>query len=177
MKWEYDDGGRKAAGWKGDAGDCVVRAICIATCRDYQTVYDQLNHEAKRERPRKGRSRSSARNGISKRTLRRYLDSIGWVWTPTMFIGSGCKVHLREDELPTGRLIVSLSRHMSVVIEGVIYDTHDPSRDGTRCVYGYWQEAPMGGVSVRPLPKFGVPYPVEPEPFAADLFPLPGKRR
>jgi hypothetical protein len=24
------------------------------------------------------------------------------------------------------------------VIDGVIHDTFDPSRGGTRCVYGYW---------------------------------------
>jgi len=24
------------------------------------------------------------------------------------------------------------------VIDGVLHDTHDCSRDGTRCVYGYW---------------------------------------
>ena len=28
---------------------------------------------------------------------------------------------------------------MSAVIDGVIRDTHDPGRDGTRCVYGYYQ--------------------------------------
>ena len=37
-----------------------------------------------------------------------------------------------------GRLVVSLSRHWTAVIDGVIFDTHDPSRRGTRCVYGYW---------------------------------------
>ena len=57
-----------------------------------------------------------------------------------MFIGSGCKVHLRNDELPAGRLIVCLSRHYTAVIDGVIHDTHDPSRGGTRCVYGYWRK-------------------------------------
>ena len=57
-----------------------------------------------------------------------------------MKIGSGCTVHLRADELPTGRLIVSVSRHVVAVIDGVIHDTHDPSRDGTRCVYGYWKQ-------------------------------------
>jgi hypothetical protein len=49
-----------------------------------------------------------------------------------------CKVHLRDGELPMGRLVVSLSRYYAAVIDGVIHDTHDPSRDGTRCVYGYW---------------------------------------
>jgi len=55
-----------------------------------------------------------------------------------MFIGSGCRVHLRSKELPMGTLIVSVSKHLTTVIDGVINDTHDCSRDGTRCVYGYW---------------------------------------
>lgn len=58
--------------------------------------------------------------------------------TPTMAIGSGCKVHLRADELPTGRLVVSVSKHLVAVVDGVVHDTHDPRRGGTRCVYGYW---------------------------------------
>jgi hypothetical protein len=55
-----------------------------------------------------------------------------------MQIGSGCKVHFRSAELPPGRLIVKVSRHLVAVIDGVIHDTSDCSRRGTRCVYGYW---------------------------------------
>jgi len=33
-----------------------------------------------------------------------------------------------------------LSRHLTTVIDGVIYDTYDPSREGTRCVYGYYSK-------------------------------------
>jgi hypothetical protein len=36
------------------------------------------------------------------------------------------------------RLIVSVSKHLTAVIDGMIYDTHDPSRGGSRCVYGYY---------------------------------------
>ena len=25
------------------------------------------------------------------------------------------------------------------MIDGVIHDTYDPTRGGTRCVYGYWK--------------------------------------
>ena len=53
-------------------------------------------------------------------------------------IGSGCRVHLRAEELPPGRLIVSVSRHLVAVIDGVIHDTLDCSRNGSRCVYGYY---------------------------------------
>ncbi|MGA2164193.1 MAG: hypothetical protein ABSH36_06960, partial [Solirubrobacteraceae bacterium] len=67
-----------------------------------------------------------------------------------MKIGHGCTVHLHAEELPSGRLIVRLSRHMCAVIDGVIHDTHDPSRQGTRCVYGYWQHPTTGASRVSP---------------------------
>lgn len=62
-----------------------------------------------------------------------------------MFVGQGCNVHLRADELSPGRLIVSVSKHITIVIDGVIHDTYDPSRDGTRCVYGYFRQPSDGG--------------------------------
>lgn len=139
MTWTYHDGGRKAAGYKGSTGDCVCRAITIATGQPYQTVYDALNEAAQVERPRRRGRRSQARTGVKIATIRKFLTSLGWRWTPTMQIGSGCTVHLKDGELPSGRLIVSVSKHMVAVIDGVIHDTSDPSRDGTRCVYGYWQ--------------------------------------
>jgi hypothetical protein len=138
----YSDGGRAKAGYKGEAGDCVTRAISIATGRPYQEVYDALNRLAQLERAgKRKRGKSSSRTGVYKNTIRRYMESIGWKWTPTMQIGSGCRVHLRADELPSGRLVVSLSRHMAAVVDGVVHDTGDPSRGGTRCVYGYFTNA------------------------------------
>jgi len=142
--WTYDDGGRKEAGYTGRTNDCVTRAVAIVTGRPYGEVYDDL-FAAQREFS-KGRSQAakeaaknpSPRNGVFKEVYQKWLDEAGFLWTPTMSIGSGCQVHLRADELPTGRLIVSLSKHLAAVIDGVIHDTHDCSRDGTRCVYGYW---------------------------------------
>ena len=140
-KYKFSDGGRAAAGFKGDAGDCVARSIAIATGRPYLEVYNTLNHLAKSERTGKRKKRkSSARNGVYRSTSHRYLKSLGWTWVPTMAIGSGCKVHLRADELPAGRLIVRVSKHLTAMIDGVIHDTHDCSRDGTRCVYGYYHK-------------------------------------
>lgn len=139
MKLVYDDGGRRAAGYKGHAGDCVTRAVAIVTGKPYQEVYDELIALAATERhSKRQRGKSHPRTGIYKRSTRDYLKSLGFTWTPTMQIGSGCKVHLRADELPNGKLIVKLSRHICAVIDRVIHDTHDPTRYGTRCVYGYW---------------------------------------
>ena len=166
MKFIENDGGRAAAGFKGKAGDCVARAVAIASCRPYGEVYEALAGGMGSQRKSKGRS---ARNGVSTRRkwFKDYMASIGFKWVPTMLIGQGCKVHLNEAELPSGRLVVAVSRHYTAVIDGVIHDTYDPSRRGTtiyppgyslpipkgarwlangngwayspeRCVYGYW---------------------------------------
>lgn len=132
MQWKFNDGGSG----KSNQRDCVVRAIAIATGQPYAEVFSQINHLAD-EVYFDG---SDASHGVHKRLYKDYLTSLGWTWTPTMQIGSGCKVHLRDGELPMGRLIVSVSRHLVAVIDGVINDTGDCSRCGTRCVYGYWRK-------------------------------------
>lgn len=139
MPWTYNDGGRAAAGFKGSTRDCVTRAIAIATGRTYSDVYAAINDEARRERPRGGKARSSARTGVHRETYERLLLSLGFRWVPTMRVGQGTTVHLRAGEVPmTGTVIVKASRHVCTVINGVVQDTHDPSRGGTRCVYGYY---------------------------------------
>lgn len=158
MQFVYDDGGRKAAGYKGTCDDCVVRAIAIAAEIPYREVYKDLQADIDyflaHGRKSKLRSallyaratgRASVRNGVHKPFFRDYLLSLGWQWTPTMQIGSGCKVHLRSDELPSGRIIASVSKHLVAVIDGVIHDLDDCSREGTRCVYGYWQKESSDG--------------------------------
>ena len=42
LELKIDDGGRTAAGYKGKAGDCVVRAIAIVSGLPYQKVYGDL---------------------------------------------------------------------------------------------------------------------------------------
>ena len=152
MLWVSDDGGRSASGYKGHAGDCVARAVTIASSRSYAGVYAALASGAGVERKSSG---ASARNGIhtKRKWFKDYMRSLGFEWTPTMHIGQGCKVHLADGELPSGRLVVAVSKHYTAVVDGVIHDTHDPQReetwhwaDGTttvtrRCVYGYWRLA------------------------------------
>ena len=145
-RFTYSDGGRAAAGFKGEAGDCVCRAVAIAAGRPYDVVYRELSEINARMRPSKRCSsagRRSARNGVRTKSdlFHRYMDSLGFTWTPTMSVGQGCKVHLRADELPMGMLVVRVSKHVVAVLDGVIHDTYDPSRGGTRCVYGYWRKA------------------------------------
>jgi len=143
-RWVYDDGGRAAAGFKGSTGDCVTRAIAIATEKPYAEVYESINELARVTERGRNTGRSSARTGVWKETYRLYLRAQGWNFTPLVSIGSGCKVHLRASELPKGRIICRLSKHLSAVIDGVVHDTFDPSRAGTRCVYGYFSKTRDG---------------------------------
>ena len=140
MPYQYDDGGRAAAGYKGSTRDCVCRSISIACGLPYQVTYNDLNELAQTERITKRRRRkSNARTGVHNVTTRKYLARLGWKWVPTMHVGQGCKVHLRSYELPSGRLIVQVSRHLVAVIDGIIHDTHDCSSGGDRSVYGYYK--------------------------------------
>lgn len=133
MKFIYHDGGRKDAGFNGACGDCVTRAMAIALDLPYLDVYNLI----------KKLTGETPRNGVVKsglKTIAKWLETQGWHWTPTMTIGSGCQVHLRTHDLPSGRLICRVSKHWVCVIDGVIYDTFDPSRNGQRCVYGYFSK-------------------------------------
>jgi len=169
----FNDGGRAAAGFKGAAGDCVARSVAIASGKPYAEVYAALaagmgaqRLSAKRRGIRELRAQlrgkavrrpaASARNGVNTRRkwFKDYMAALGFRWVPTMGIGTGCKVHLRADQLPSGRLVVAVSKHYTTMIDGVINDTWNPDRSGNRCVYGYWLRTLGKGVpcSVRPRP-------------------------
>lgn len=173
MKHVFNDGGRAAAGLKGTARDCVVRAVAIATQQPYAEVYDALHDGCRTERLSRTSTRRLTPNAgvrVQRLWFKRHMVQLGWTWTATMGIGTGCTVHLTDGELPMGRLIVSVSKHYTAVIDGVIHDTFNPERNvhsfrqfpgwqtadlkpgehrnengihsvQRRCVYGYWQKA------------------------------------
>ena len=135
--YKYNDGGRADAGYKGTADDCTVRAIAIATALSYKKVYSDL-FALNRKNNKPGSKASPRDRGTHMKTIKEYMDSLGWTWEATMGIGTGCKVHLKAKELPFGRIVCRVSKHMVATIDGVVNDTYDCSRDGKRCVYGYF---------------------------------------
>ena len=139
LEFNYNDGGRSKY-FKGTTGDCVCRAISIGNNMDYKEVYDLINQYSKVERTgKRKRGKSSARTGVYKSTIKKILEELGWKWIPTMKIGSGCQVHLRLGEIPMDKtIIVSVSKHLTCIKSGVINDTYNCSREGNRCVYGYF---------------------------------------
>lgn len=146
MKISYlqDDGGRSQSGVKTKSSDCVTRAIAIASGLPYATIHDMLLNGASGERKVRGKRGSHPSNGNGVHTSRKWfkelMATLGFVFVPTMGIGTGCTVHLREGELPSGRLVVSVSGHYTAVVDGVLHDLHDCSREGNRCVYGYYHQ-------------------------------------
>lgn len=92
MKFQYNDGGRRAAGFKGDAGDCVCRAVAIAADLPYSTVYAALAKStgAQRATTRSGKRPASARNGINtkRQWFKDYMAALGFEWTPTMYVAA-----------------------------------------------------------------------------------------
>lgn len=129
LKYRYNDGGRSAYYKAKEVGDCATRAFAIATGRDYKEVYNLIKQV----------SGKTPRNGVEKAISRKVATMLGGKWVACMTIGSGCKTHLAKDEIPMqGRIVAAVSGHLTAIIDGTINDIYDPSRDGKRCVYGYW---------------------------------------
>ena len=82
----------------------------------------------------------SADHAIAREAYGPYLERLGWKYTSTKELPRGKGIHLCADELPGGRLIVSLPRHLTAVIDGVIHDTIDCSEEGRRRIRGFWAE-------------------------------------
>lgn len=128
MKFVYSDGGRKAAGFKGDAGDCAVRAMAIALGIPYEVAYERLsiaNWESVGKR--------SARNGIYKADFDRVIKDWGWQWFPAP-VFDGRKARCSDM---VGTVIAQQARHYVAVINGVPHDKWDCNH---KMVYGYWKE-------------------------------------
>ena len=134
--WIKNDGGRAEAGYKGNANDCVVRAFAIVMELPYKVIYDDVSYfmEAHGE-PR------SARNGVPEHIVEKYMRNYGWKFVPAKQIGNDTNMHLNKTELPGGRIIADIKNHVCAVIDGVINDTYDWSKDGEETVYGYWVKA------------------------------------
>ena len=130
MKYQYNDGGRVAAGYKGKAGDCAARALAILLDTDYEWAYKLIAETNKDFGYAK-----SARNGIHKEVLHRVMHELGYVWHQApKFTGRKA----RCSDLPKGRYIARQAHHYVAVIDGVPHDTWDSS---DKMVYGYWGES------------------------------------
>ncbi len=148
MPWTYDDGGFSGSGLtkhRRKHGNGVVAAIAIAEQRRYQDVYYELRtlqfDILWRARSKKKQEHSGdPHHGVFPEVSKKYLLDRGWLWTPTMTVGSGVTMHLSYEEIPDKTLFIArISKNLVTVINGVAHCTHDPSRDGARALYGFFE--------------------------------------
>ncbi len=147
MTFKEHDGGRKEAGFKGQTGDCGIRAAAIATGVPYRVVYDELfarqklyHSTSRRKAVKKAASRTvgaSPRGGIWKEVLDPYLTEFGATYVPLAGIGlKPVRVKDVADRWPDKTVVMRLARHFSAMVEGVNLDTwkqHEEKR-----VYAVW---------------------------------------
>ena len=130
MEFKYDDGGRKAAGYKTVArGDCAPRAIAIALGLDYKKVLSDLYKLCGTSY---GGSHPS--QGTPDAIITRYLKKKGWIYVPV-----DQTLRFRRDNLPKRkRMIVAIPRHVAAVMDGVLHDTWESTKNGDALILGYW---------------------------------------
>lgn len=143
MEFKYSDGGRAKAGYRGKAsGDCFVRAVAIALDLPYDHVYSIVAERCNKTNPRKKKRRNHPAKGIYREFADKILEEFGWEWVPTVMPGGRNYPKLRACDLPDGPIVARVSRHFCAVIDGTVYDDHDPTRGGKRLVYGYYRRRP-----------------------------------
>ena len=145
INWIYDDGGYSESGFRAKHGNGVIIAIAIVTGAGYRKIYDDIstrqyrfvrNTRSKRIEEKGG---AISEVGVWPQVTKAYLQEIEWEWTPTMSVGSGCVMHMSYEELPDEPvMLLSISRSLAAIQHGNVHAPWDPSRDGTRCVYGVW---------------------------------------
>lgn len=142
MLFIKSDGGRAAAGYKGSARDCGVRAAALVTGADYRDTYAALFD---RQRAFKAASKkkcvinrsASPRNGVWHMVMHQHMADAGAQWIALAEIG-GDVVRVRDvsERWPVGRIMIRLARHYSAIIDGVNYDTWEQHPE--KRVYGAW---------------------------------------
>ncbi len=133
MDFIWNDGGRATSGFVGSAGDCVTRAVAIATGLAYRDVYSTIGK----------RTAKSPRGGVETSAAEAYLSELGWtshrvdeVLFEPAFLYKGI--------IPKGVVIVDLVRgrrrsgHYCCLVDHVVHDTWNPMDDGIYDVVQYF---------------------------------------
>lgn len=98
--------------------DCVIRAISILTNRSWNDVYEELGNLANKDS-----MMMDSVIFVEKYLDSKYLRKCHYSKTLEEFV----------KEFPKGKYAVTMNGHITAVIDGVIYDTFNPSNRTIRC--------------------------------------------
>lgn len=101
--------------------DCVIRAISVAENKTWDETYKKLSRLAQQQ----GRMIDDVN------FVEDYLDK-NYERIPHR----SKQVGELTDEYPEGILLVTMDSHITVIIDGTIYDTWDCKNKTIRCVWG-----------------------------------------
>ena len=132
MKFIKDHGGRdkytRCRFKKDNTNDCVIRAIAIATGREYRIVRDDLFELAK----------DMWVMPNDKECYEAHLTRLGWVKHSPLKKGMR-KVKVRDFPVKTGAVIISTCNHLTTIVDGNIHDTWNT---GNYAANSYYTHAP-----------------------------------
>ena len=110
-----------------DHGDCVTRAISLATGLSYQEVWAELyllmqrfNHPG------------TPNGGVHTRIYSKYMQTKGWQYQSVP-----AKTHFHADNLPNV-CIASQASHLVFVAQGSIWDTYDSRGKRRKKLEGFY---------------------------------------
>ena len=111
------------------SGDCVVRAICGATNKTWEEVYNDLC--------KLGLEMKEMPN--MKKVFEKYLEQIGWKKQKMPRFGDNTRYTLEEfaDENNKGVYIINLANHLTYIEDGTLIDIWDCSG---KSVGNYWKQ-------------------------------------
>ena len=126
IDYQYDDGGRETAGYRGRTGDCVVRAIAVCARQDYRAVYLTMAEQMKRngyaasgnayairERHRRAPRRKGQIN--ARRVQDRVLALYGF---RKVRLPAGARPTFTEAHERFGDCIAGTTKHVAAVVDG-----------------------------------------------------------
>ena len=134
-KFTFDDGGRKAAGFKGFTNDCVVRAISIACNLQYREVYNWVKAHG-----------GNPRNGVHRGIYAPILENYG-LKEDKLSPGIGLSATLWEENLPsncivqTGKSRRNAKGHLLAIVDGVVRDTYPSMSNPKNEIRMVWTKA------------------------------------
>ena len=127
--YRYDDGGHTAAGFNGNAADCVIRAIAILTRAPYTDIHRRMaaamkhtsysaSGDAYRQKPRPG-----IKPRISARAIQNLVKTSYGLRRVTL--GKGTRPTYTEAWLRHRDCLVGTAQHISAIVDGNLRDTFD----------------------------------------------------
>lgn len=157
LPYNRTDGGRQDAITDGEIdsrinkGDCVTRAIAIATNTPYAEVYEDIKYLCETEKPVFDRKMSDPNNGVYPELYMPYIEQYFNVTAKAYDEEHLDKPHrhVSSEDFGTGTFIVQIHRHLLAIIDGVIHDSWDSNNkgwrtkrnqhDGQNCVIRWWK--------------------------------------